>query len=112
MREAPSRVLMEALWKAGARVRAYDPAAMQEAQRLYGKQPLLTLCRSPMECLEGADALAVVTEWTQFRSPDFEALKRRLKQPLIFDGRNVYNPETMRVSGFTLYSVGRPAVNP
>ena len=111
MREAPSRVLMEALWKAGARVCAYDPAAMQEAHRLYGQQPLLTLCRSQMECLDGADALVVVTEWTQFRSPDFDALKRMLKQPLIFDGRNVYNPEDLRTAGFTLYSVGRPPVN-
>ncbi|HVA55542.1 MAG TPA: UDP-glucose/GDP-mannose dehydrogenase family protein [Gammaproteobacteria bacterium] len=111
MREAPSRVLMEALWKAGARVRAYDPAAMQETQRLYGQQPLLALCRSQMECLDAADALVVVTEWTQFRSPDFDALKRRLKQPLIFDGRNVYNPDDMRAAGFTLYSVGRPPVN-
>jgi len=111
MREAPSRVLMEALWKAGARVRAYDPAALQEARRLYGQEPLLTLCRSPAECLDQADALVVVTEWTQFRSPDFDALKRRLKQPLIFDGRNVYNPEELRTAGFTLYSVGRSPVN-
>ncbi len=111
MREAPSRALMEALWKAGARVRAYDPAALQEARRLYGQQPLLTLCRSPAECLDQADALVVVTEWTQFRSPDFDVLKRRLKQPLIFDGRNVYNPEELRTAGFILYSVGRPPVN-
>ncbi|MDE2235869.1 MAG: UDP-glucose/GDP-mannose dehydrogenase family protein [Gammaproteobacteria bacterium] len=111
MREAPSRVLMEALWQAGARVRAYDPAAMQEARRLYGQQPLLTLCQSQMECLDGADALAVVTEWTQFRSPDFELLKQRLKQPLIFDGRNIYAPEQLHAAGFTLYSVGRPTIN-
>jgi UDPglucose 6-dehydrogenase len=112
MREAPSRVLMEALWEAGAQVRAYDPAAMSEAMRLYGKQSSLTLCRSQMDCLEGADALVVVTEWTQFRSPDFEVLKRRLKQPLIFDGRNVYDPNDLRAAGFTLYSIGRPAVKP
>ncbi len=111
MREAPSRVLMEALWKAGARVRAYDPAALQEARRLYGQQSLLTLCRSQMECLDGADALVVVTEWSQFRSPDFDALKRRLKQPLIFDGRNVYKPEEVRAAGFILYSIGRSPVN-
>ncbi len=111
MREAPSRVLMEALWKAGARVRAYDPAALQEARRLYGQQSLLTLCRSQMECLDGADALVVVTEWGQFRSPDFDALKRRLKQPLIFDGRNVYKPEEVRAAGFILYSIGRSPVN-
>ena len=111
MREAPSRVLMEALWKAGARVRAYDPAALQEARRLYGQQPLLTLCRSPAECLDQADALVVVTEWSQFRSPDFDVLKRHLKQPLIFDGRNVYKPEELRAAGFILYSVGRSPVN-
>ncbi|MGH8306911.1 MAG: UDP-glucose dehydrogenase family protein [Gammaproteobacteria bacterium] len=111
MREAPSRALMEALWKEGAKLRAFDPAAMHEAQRLYGNQPLLKLCYSQMECLEGADALVVVTEWTQFRSPDFETVKRLLKQPLIFDGRNVYEPEAMLAAGFTHYSVGRPVVN-
>ena len=110
MREAPSRVLMEALWQEGVAVRAYDPAAMEEAERLYGKQALLTLCDSEMDCLDGADALAVVTEWTQFRSPDFEEIKGRLKQPVIFDGRNVYDPKEMRRSGFTHYSVGRPPV--
>lgn len=110
MREAPSRVLMEALWREGVSVRAYDPAAMHEARRLYGEQALLTLCDSEMDCLDGADALAVVTEWTQFRSPDFEEIKRRLKQPVIFDGRNVYSPSEMQRGGFTHYSVGRPPV--
>ncbi|MDE1887259.1 MAG: UDP-glucose/GDP-mannose dehydrogenase family protein [Gammaproteobacteria bacterium] len=110
MREAPSRVLMEALWKEGAQVRAYDPAAMAEARRLYAKQPLLSLCQTPMECLDGADALAVVTEWPQFRSPDFEDIKRRLKRPVIFDGRNLYSPQQLRAAGFSHYSVGRPAV--
>ena len=112
MREAPSRMLMEALWKQGARVQAFDPAAMQEARRLYRDEPLLRLCRAPMDCLDGADALAVVTEWTQFRSPDFGELKRRLKQAVIFDGRNLYNPEEMRAAGFVHYSVGRPSVGP
>ena len=112
MREAPSRVLMEALWQAGAKVRAYDPAAMQEARRLYGQQSQLTLCHSQTECLHGAEALAVVTEWTQFRSPDFELLKQRLEQPLIFDGRNIYDPEQLHAAGFTLYSVGRPTASP
>ncbi len=110
MREAPSRVLMEALWKEGAQVRAYDPAAMQEARRIYGQQALLSLYATQMECLDSADALVVVTEWTQFRSPDFEELKRRLGQPLIFDGRNIYDPDTLRAAGFTLYSMGRPTV--
>ncbi len=112
MREAPSRMLMEALWKQGARVQAFDPAAMQEARRLYGDEPLLRLCRAPMDCLDGAEALAVVTEWTQFRSPDFGELKRRLKQAVIFDGRNLYNPEEMRAAGFMHYSVGRPSAGP
>ncbi|MGB9429736.1 MAG: UDP-glucose/GDP-mannose dehydrogenase family protein [Gammaproteobacteria bacterium] len=111
MREAPSRVLMEALWKAGARVRAYDPAAMHEAQRLYSGQALLTLCHNQMECLDGADALVVVTEWTEFRSSDFGEIHRRLKQPVIFDGRNLYNPQELRAAGFTHYSVGRPTVS-
>jgi UDPglucose 6-dehydrogenase len=110
MREAPSRVLMEALWKEGAKVRAYDPAAMHEAERLYGKQPSLELCEE-MDCLDGADALVVVTEWTQFRSPDFDEIRRRLKRPLIFDGRNIYDPAELSGLGFTHYSVGRPAVN-
>jgi UDPglucose 6-dehydrogenase len=110
MREAPSRVLMEALWKQGVAVRAYDPAAMHEARRLYGKESMLTLCESEMECLDGADALVVVTEWTQFRSPDLDEIKSRLKQPVIFDGRNVYDPRDMRAGGFTHYSVGRPPV--
>ncbi|MDE2196037.1 MAG: UDP-glucose/GDP-mannose dehydrogenase family protein [Gammaproteobacteria bacterium] len=110
MREAPSRVLMEALWQQGARVRAYDPAAMHEARRLYGGQPLLSLCPTQMECLDGADGLAVVTEWSQFRSPDLEDIRRRLKQAVIFDGRNVYSPQELRAAGFSHYSVGRPAV--
>ncbi|MDE2140504.1 MAG: UDP-glucose 6-dehydrogenase, partial [Gammaproteobacteria bacterium] len=74
------------------------------------KQPLLSLCQTPMECLDGADALAVVTEWPQFRSPDFEDIKRRLKRPVIFDGRNLYSPQQLRAAGFSHYSVGRPAV--
>jgi UDPglucose 6-dehydrogenase len=110
MREAPSRVLMEALWEEGAKVRAFDPAALHEAKRLYGSQTLLTLCEDQLECLDGADALVVITEWTQFRSPDFDELKRRLKQPVIFDGRNVYDPGEMRAQGLAYYSVGRPPI--
>src|SRR5579859_2727960 len=111
MREAPSRVLMEALWKEGVRVRAFDPAAMHEASRIYPSQPLLELCDAQMDCLDGADALVVITEWTQFRSPDFEDIKKRLKQPVVFDGRNVYEPADMRTHGLVHYSVGRPPVN-
>ncbi len=108
MREAPSRTLMEALWAAGARVRAYDPAAMGEARRLYGERPDLVLCRDPYEALEGADALAVVTEWRVFRSPDWEAVRARLRQPVVFDGRNLYDPRTLARAGFVHHAIGRP----
>ena len=78
---------------------------------LFRSQPLLELCEQPPDCLDRADALVVITEWTQFRSPDFDDIKRRLKQPVIFDGRNVYEPADMQSLGITHYSVGRPAVN-
>jgi UDPglucose 6-dehydrogenase len=117
MREAPSRVLMEALWAAGARVRAYDPVAMGEARRLYadrlqadpadGSGTPLTLCASAAEALEGADALAIVTEWQEFRSPDFDLLKEKLAAPVVFDGRNLYDPALMSRRGFTYYAIGR-----
>jgi UDPglucose 6-dehydrogenase len=107
MREAPSRVLMEALWAAGARVRAYDPVAMGEARRLYGERSGLALCASAAEALEGADALAIVTEWQEFRSPDFDLLKEKLAAPVVFDGRNLYDPALMSRHGFTYYAIGR-----
>jgi UDPglucose 6-dehydrogenase len=107
MREAPSRVLMEALWSAGARVRAYDPEAMQEARRIYGDHPELTLCESQDTAVQGADALAIVTEWNTFRSPDFKRLKQTLRNPVIFDGRNLYNPDIVREAGLNYHSVGR-----
>lgn len=107
MREAPSRNIMEELWAAGAQVRAYDPVAMEEAERIYGGNEKLVLAESPEDALEGADALAVVTEWMVFRSPDFEAVKTMLKEPVIFDGRNIYNPEMMESLGITYYSIGR-----
>jgi UDPglucose 6-dehydrogenase len=118
MREAPSRVLMEALWQAGARVRAYDPVAMGEARRLYGDRvgapteggsAPLTLCAHAAETLDGADALAIVTEWQEFRSPDFDLLKEKLAAPVIFDGRNLYDPVLMARRGFTYYAIGRGA---
>jgi UDPglucose 6-dehydrogenase len=119
MREAPSRVLMEALWEAGARVRAYDPVAMGEAQRLYadrldadptdGRPAPLALCASAGEALEGADALAIATEWQEFRSPDFDLLRERLAAPVIFDGRNLYDPALMARLGFMYYGIGRGA---
>jgi len=91
MREAASRVLMEALWAEGAKVRAYDPVAMPECLRIYGKRADLVLCKTSPEVLEGADALAIVTEWREFRSPDFDAIKSTLRTPAIFDGRNIYD---------------------
>ncbi len=107
MREAPSRNLLEALWREGCAVRAYDPAAMTEARRIYGQRPDFELCAKPMDALTGADALVIVTEWSLFRSPDFDAIRRRLKQALIFDGRNLYDPDYMREAGFVYYAIGR-----
>jgi UDPglucose 6-dehydrogenase len=107
MREAPSRVLLEQLWNAGAKVRAFDPAAMKETRRIYGERADLTLCNRARETLEGADALAIVTEWKEFRSPDFDFLKKQLKSPVIFDGRNLYDPSMMKKQGFRYYAIGR-----
>ncbi len=107
MREAPSRVLIEALWSAGAKVRAYDPAAMTEARRIYGERADLTLCKTSPEALRGADALAIVTEWQEFRSPDFDDIHATLKSPVIFDGRNLYDPAHMVRAGFSYYAIGR-----
>jgi len=107
MREAPSRRLMEALWAQGALVQAYDPEALSEARRIYGERPDLQLCDTPEETLENADALVIVTEWKVFRSPDFKLIKTCLKQPVIFDGRNLYEPQRMRQRGFTYYAIGR-----
>ena len=107
MREASSRKLIEALWDAGCAVRAYDPVAMGEARRLYGERPDLVLCSRAEEALAGADALAVVTEWQEFRSPDFDAIKSSLKSPAIFDGRNIYDPKRMRELGIDYFGIGR-----
>ena len=107
MREAASRVLMESLWAAGAKVRAYDPVAMPECLRIYGQRPDLSLCKTGHEALEGADALAIVTEWREFRSPDFDHIKGALRTPAIFDGRNIYDPEQMAQAGFSYYAIGR-----
>jgi UDPglucose 6-dehydrogenase len=107
MREASSRVLMESLWSAGAKVRAYDPVAMHECLRIYGERPDLSLCKNSHEALEGADALAIVTEWREFRSPDFDLIKSALRTPVIFDGRNIYDPEQMAQAGFSYYAIGR-----
>ena len=107
MREAPSRNIMDALFAAGARVRAYDPAAMNEAGALYRDEAKLVLCDSREAALEGADALVLVTEWNEFRSPDFRRVKRALKDPVVFDGRNLYDPEVLRGLGFRYYGIGR-----
>jgi UDPglucose 6-dehydrogenase len=107
MREAPSRVLLEQLWNAGAKVRAFDPAAMKETKRIYGERADLVLCNRAREALEGADALAIVTEWKEFRSPDFDNIKKQLKSPAIFDGRNLYDPQLMKKLGITYYAIGR-----
>ena len=107
MRDAPSRVIMEAAWESGATVRAYDPGALAKAARLYGPREDLVLCRQRDDALAGADALVVVTEWNEFRSPDFAAIKAALKQPVIFDGRNLYDPDLLASLGFTHVGIGR-----
>ena len=107
MREASSRVLMESLWEAGAGVRAYDPEAMEETQHLYPDQSQLTLCESAAETLDGADALVIMTEWQEFRSPDFGHIKDRLAEPVIFDGRNLYDPALLATYGLDYYGIGR-----
>ncbi len=107
MREAPSRVLMESLWEAGARVRAFDPEAMNEAHRIYGERDDLELCNGPEEAVEGADALAIVTEWRVFRSADFEHLAAQLADRIIFDGRNLYDPTVPARSGLYYVGIGR-----
>ena len=107
MREAPSRVLMEALWRAGAKVRAYDPQARGEAARIYGTRDDLVLCDDPSAALDGADALVVVTEWKVFRSPDFARIKASLTTPVIFDGRNLYDPAMVESAGLAYYGIGR-----
>jgi len=107
MREAPSRVLMEALWEAGAKVQAYDPEAMEETQRIYGSKDALSLCGTKEAALRGADALLIVTEWQIFKAPDFDLIKQQLKQPVIFDGRNLFEPKRMNKKGFEYNSIGR-----
>ncbi|MDO8845698.1 MAG: UDP-glucose/GDP-mannose dehydrogenase family protein [Methylicorpusculum sp.] len=107
MREAPSRVLIEALIAAGATVRAYDPEAMEEAERIYGDKQGLFYSKTQNEAFTEADALVIVTEWKQFRSPDFDQLSRQLKDKVIFDGRNMYEPNIVRNSGLSYYAIGR-----
>lgn len=107
MRDAASRVLMEALWAKGVSIRAFDPVAMDEARRIYGERADLVLCEDAELALQGADALAIVTEWNVFRSPDFAHIKASLSNPAIFDGRNLYDPARMAAEGFEYFSIGR-----
>ncbi len=107
MREASSRRLLAQLWEAGAQVRAYDPEAMHEARRVFGERDDLALCDSAFEALEGADALIVVTEWKQFRSPDFTRIRQALGDAVVFDGRNLYDPREIEAAGLAYYGIGR-----
>ena len=112
MREAASRRLMESLWEAGASVQAFDPKAMDETHRIYGERPELTLCDSADAALAGCDALVILTEWNIFRSPDFERIREQLQQPVIFDGRNLYEPSLLARLGFHYQAIGRPPIEP
>ena len=107
MREAPSRVVVDELLSRGAEIVAYDPVAMTEARRVFADRPKLSYAEAPMEALEGADALLIVTEWKEFRSPDFARIKQLLKQPLVIDGRNLYEPRLVRGAGLEYQPIGR-----
>jgi UDPglucose 6-dehydrogenase len=107
MREAPSLALIADLLASGASVRAYDPVARAEARRIFSGEPRVEIVDSAIECVSGCDALAIVTEWQEFRSPDFEALAQRLKTPAIFDGRNLYDPAAVRAQGIEYFPIGR-----
>jgi UDPglucose 6-dehydrogenase len=112
MREASSRTLMEALWQAGARVRAFDPVSMPETRRIYGERPDLTLTDDAMSAADGADALVIVTEWSQFRSPDLAAVRARLRHPVLVDGRNILDAKQVTAAGLSYVSIGRTPVHP
>jgi UDPglucose 6-dehydrogenase len=107
MREASSRRLLAQLWEAGAKVRVFDPEATHEAQRIFGEREDLVFCESAFDALDGADALVVVTEWKQFRSPDFNRIKQSLKDAVVFDGRNLYEPADIEAAGLAYYAIGR-----
>lgn len=110
IREAPARVMMEALWDAGAVVQAYDPAAMEEIRHAYAGRKDLLLCQSKEQALTGADALVIMTEWSAFKAPDFDLIAGSLRSPVIFDGRNLYDPEHMKAMGFTYMCIGKSPV--
>lgn len=107
MREAPSLTLIDDLLAAGATVTAYDPVATHEARRVLGERDQLRYAETPNEALHGADALVIVTEWKEFRSPDFDLIKERLKQPVVVDGRNLYDPAFVRGLGIEYLAIGR-----
>jgi UDPglucose 6-dehydrogenase len=107
MREAPSLVLIEGLLARGATVTAYDPVAMHEARRIFGNDERVKFAETQLAALEGADALAIVTEWKMFRAPDFSAIRSKLKYPVIFDGRNMYEPNDVRAEGIEYFGIGR-----
>lgn len=107
MREASSRVMIQGLWDMGATVTAYDPVAMEESRRIFGDDARLDYAETPMEALEGADALVIVTEWKEFRAPDFSRIKTTLKTPAIFDGRNMYTPNVVKSYGIEYSAIGR-----
>src|SRR5690606_17915902 len=106
-RDAPSRVLIEALWAAGATVQAYDPEAGHEMQRIYGDRPDLLLCTRRDDAVNGADALVICTEWSEFRTVDFQWMKSQLSFPVVVDGRNLYDPKEIKKAGLLYYAVGR-----
>src|SRR5690606_13900158 len=107
MREAPSRTLIEALWAAGAKVQAYDPVAMDEMRRIYGRREDLALASNKYNVLEGAHALVICTEWQQFRAPDFDEMEGLLLNKVIIDGRNIYSPARLNEAGWGYFSIGR-----
>ena len=107
MREAPSRIIIETLTELGAKIKAYDPVAMKECEKLYSNQPNLSFCKTKNEAIHGSDGLILTTEWKTFQSPDFSMLKQLLKSPVIFDGRNLYDPNELEELGFSYYAIGR-----
>jgi UDPglucose 6-dehydrogenase len=107
MREASSVVLLRQAWAAGASIRAYDPKATDEARRIFGERRDLTYCAGAYEALDGADVLAVVTEWQEFRSPDFDLMREKLSRRAVFDGRNIYDPATVARAGLQYFGIGR-----
>jgi UDPglucose 6-dehydrogenase len=111
MRDAPSRTLMEALWQAGAKVQAFDPVAMKEALRIYGLRADLSLCADKYAALHNVDAMAICTEWQQFRAPDFAEMESRMRGKVIVDGRNLYQPQKLLMEGWKYLSVGRLALS-